>query len=101
VTADVPSGTCDCHVHVFDPRFPLDPERPYTPDTATGAQLDEMHHRLGVSRTVLVQPSPYGVDNSCLLNELRVRGDQSRGVVVFDPATRPPLHRVSPSCWIC
>jgi predicted TIM-barrel fold metal-dependent hydrolase len=93
VTAVVPSGACDCHVHAFDPRFPLDPARPYTPGTATGAQLDDMHRRLGVSRTVLVQPSPYGLDNSCLLDELRTRGNQARGVVVFDPATSPPLQK--------
>jgi predicted TIM-barrel fold metal-dependent hydrolase len=92
VTVVVPSGACDSHVHVFDPRFGFDPERTYTPGTATGAQLDDMHRRLGVSRTVLVQPSPYGVDNSCLLSELRARGDQARGVVVFDPATEPPLR---------
>lgn len=91
MTVVVPPGACDSHVHVFDPRFALDPERTYTPGTATGAQLDEVHRRLGVSRTVLVQPSPYGLDNSCLLSELRAR-EQARGVVVFDPATEPPLR---------
>jgi len=92
MTVAVPPGACDSHVHVFDPRFALDPNRTYTPGTATGAQLDEVHRRLGVSRTVLVQPSPYGLDNSCLFSELRARGEQARGVVVLDPGTEPPLR---------
>jgi predicted TIM-barrel fold metal-dependent hydrolase len=79
-------------VHVFDPRFPLAEDRAYTPGLASGEQLDELHWRLGVSRAVLVQPSPYGTDNSCLLAQLRVRGDRARGVVVFDPASEPPLR---------
>lgn len=87
----VPSGSCDCHVHVFDPRFPYAGDRAYTPGPASGEQLDELHWRLGVSRAVLVQPSPYGTDNSCLLAQLRVRGDRARGVVVFDPAASAPL----------
>lgn len=87
----VPSGSCDCHVHVFDPRFPYAGDRAYTPGPASGEQLDELHWRLGVSRAVLVQPSPYGTDNSCLLAQLRVRGDRARGVVVFDPAAPAPL----------
>ena len=49
-----------------------------------------MHRQLGASRAVLVQPSPYGTDNSCLLSELRRRGDQARGVVVIDPAAGVP-----------
>lgn len=87
----VPPGACDCHVHVFDPRFPYVADRAYTPGPASGEQLDELHWHLGVSRAVLVQPSPYGTDNACLLEQLRVRGERARGVVVFDPAERPPL----------
>ncbi|GAB2993309.1 amidohydrolase family protein [Amycolatopsis acidiphila] len=88
----VPSGACDCHVHVFDPRFPFAGDRAYTPGEASGEQLDELHWRLGVSRAVLVQPSPYGTDNSCLLAQLRLRGERARGVVVVDPASEPPLR---------
>ncbi|MGP4018465.1 amidohydrolase family protein [Saccharopolyspora sp. 5N708] len=88
----VPAGACDCHVHVFDPEFPFAADRTYTPGEASGAQLDELHWRLGVSRAVLVQSSPYGTDNSCLLRQLRERGDRARAVVVFDPAAEPPLR---------
>ncbi|WP_326834357.1 amidohydrolase family protein [Amycolatopsis rhabdoformis] len=88
----IPSGATDCHVHVFDPRFPYSEDRAYTPGAASGEQLDELHWRLGVSRAVLVQPSPYGTDNSCLLAQLRDRGERARGVVVVDPAGGAPLR---------
>jgi predicted TIM-barrel fold metal-dependent hydrolase len=90
VTA-VPAGACDCHVHVFDPRFPYAAHRAYTPGPASGDQLDELHWRLGISRAVLVQPSPYGTDNACLLEQLRLRGERARGVVVLDPSRDAPL----------
>ena len=37
----VPTGACDCHVHVFcDPReFPLSPDRLYTPPPAPVEEL--------------------------------------------------------------
>lgn len=74
----------DCHVHVFEPdRFPLAPGRRYTPGPATTEQLVALHDELGVARAVLVQPSPYGTDNSCLLHALRKLAGRGRGVVVL------------------
>lgn len=73
---------CDCHVHVFDPdHYPWAADRVYTPGTATVADLRAFHASLGVRRTVLVQPSPYGADNRCLLEALPVLG--ARGVAVL------------------
>lgn len=84
----VPEGACDTHVHVFGPfgEFPLDPGRPYTPGPASAADLRALHQALGVARTVLVQPSPYGTDNSCLLDALAKLGGNARGVAVVDPS---------------
>ena len=39
----------------------------------------------GIQNSILVQPSIYGTDNSCLLEGLRQLDDRSRGVVVIDP----------------
>lgn len=84
----VPAGACDCHVHVFDPaRFPLAPHRAYTPGIASIAALEALLAGLGVARTVLVQPSVYGEDNSCLLEALHHLGERARAVIVIDPAT--------------
>jgi predicted TIM-barrel fold metal-dependent hydrolase len=57
--------------------------RPYTPPEATIAQLKAMHARLGITRTVLVQPSFYGTDNSCMLDALAQLGNSARAVAVI------------------
>jgi predicted TIM-barrel fold metal-dependent hydrolase len=44
-----------------------------------------MHARLGITRTVLVQPSFYGTDNSCMLAALAELGTSARGVAVVTP----------------
>lgn len=83
-----PAGTSDTHVHVFDPeRFPYAADRRYTPGRATVSDLRDHCRRLGVDRVVLVQPSPYGTDNACLLAALAELGEQARAVAVIDPAT--------------
>jgi len=86
---DVPAGSCDCHVHLFGPhaRYPLARERLYTPDPALTSDLMAMLDGAGVARAVLVQPSVYGTDNSCMLDAMAAHPDRFRGVVVIDSAT--------------
>lgn len=83
------AGASDCHVHIIGPqaKYPMVPNRPYTPPEATVAQLKAMHARLGITRTVLVQPSFYGTDNSCMLDALAQLGDSARGIAVIDLKT--------------
>ena len=78
------TGITDCHVHIIGPqdKYPMVPNRPYTPQTASVAQLKAMHARLGVTRTVLVQPSFYGTDNSCMMDALAELGPSARAVAV-------------------
>jgi predicted TIM-barrel fold metal-dependent hydrolase len=84
VRFDVPERACDCHVHVFDPRrFPFTASRTYTPESATAAQLLAMHRSLHVSRVVIVQPSVYATDNSCVLDAMKQYGPGARGVAVL------------------
>lgn len=86
----VPDHGCDCHVHVFGPyeRFPLAPDRAYTPGTASITELTSLLSRLGLSRVVIVQASPQGTDNACLvdaLEHINAAGVmQARGVAVID-----------------
>ena len=84
-----PPGSADCHVHVIGPktRFPLAAKRTYTPMDAPTAQLAAMLKRLGLDRDVLVQPSFYGTDNSCMLDCMAALAG-SRGVAVL-PAEVP------------
>jgi len=79
-----PPNACDCHVHVIGPkpRFPLAADRRYTPMDALAGDLAAMLKRLGLERVVLVQPSFYRTDNSCMLDAMaQIKG--SRGVAVL------------------
>lgn len=80
---------CDCHAHIFGRRdiYPLAPGADYVPDNATRAEYQAMLVQLGIERCVLVQPSIYGVDNSCMLDALRALGRSARGVAVIDSTT--------------
>ena len=86
---DMPSGACDCHVHIFgDPRrFPFVPTRVYTPGPASIEELRALHRALHIARVVIVQPSVYGTDNACTLDAMRQIGPGARGVAVIDDAT--------------
>ena len=73
-------------MHILSPNFPLAPTAQYKPKPhlLSSALAFEKSH--GVSNIVLVQPSIYGADNSCLLDALQNLGpERARGVVVFDP----------------
>src|SRR5215472_2164503 len=79
-------GGCDCHVHVVAPleEFPQSATRSYTASPAPLDCLQAIAAPEGVSRFVLVQPSFYGTDNSCLLRVLEKLGEDGRGVAAVD-----------------
>ncbi|KAL4880945.1 hypothetical protein BJY04DRAFT_207859 [Aspergillus karnatakaensis] len=82
----LPSGAWDSHMHVVEPRYPVVPDAAYKPSPHTIADAMSFESTLGINNVVLVQPSIYGVDNSCLLDALRHIGpSRGRGVVVIDP----------------
>ena len=81
------SGACDCHVHIVGPalRYPQVADRSYTADLAPIDTLRGLGRPMGVTRFVLVQPSFYGMDNTCVLDTLDALEGNGRGVVVVDP----------------
>lgn len=80
----LPSGACDCHIHVFDSRYPFAAgAQPVPPATPTQYRL--VQKRLGTTRAVVVAPSSYGLDNRCTLNGLSELGADSRAVVCLAP----------------
>jgi D-galactarolactone isomerase len=88
-----PAGAVDCHMHVFDPRFAYVPGR--SPDTGTVDQYLLLRRRLGLQRCIVVAPSSYGFDNSCLLDALARFGASARGVASIAPDVRDDeLHRL-------
>ena len=80
-----PANACDTHHHIYDGRFPVSPH--WTegfPAGATVADYRLLQKRLGTTRSVVVQPSTYGIDNRCLIDALKQLGRQARGVAVID-----------------
>ncbi|QHI98107.1 amidohydrolase family protein [Xylophilus rhododendri] len=80
----LPAGACDCHMHVYDGRFPAAPGAALLPPDASVADYRQLQQRIGTRRTVLVTPSTYGTDNACMLAGLAALGDDARGVAVVD-----------------
>lgn len=83
----LPKESCDCHAHVFGPaaRYPYAAARAYTPPDSPLGDYLALLDAVGLDRGVLVQPSVYRSDNSCLLDALSAAGGRLRGVVEIDP----------------
>lgn len=84
----IPKGSWDSHMHVIDASYPLAPDAVYRPSSFTLQDALSFESSVGMGNIVLVQPSIYGFDNSCLLDALKLLGpERGRGVVCFDPET--------------
>jgi len=64
----LPVGSIDTHVHVFEERYCLSSDRGYNPPESTLADLKHLHATIGVDRVVFTQPSIYGADNSAIMD---------------------------------
>lgn len=84
---EVPAGACDSHIHVFGSRdrYPSIPAPNYTLPDGGLKHYQNLMPALGISNFVIVQPSFYGVDNTCLLDALVAADGVARGVVVIEP----------------
>lgn len=82
---EVPAGACNSHTHVFGPheKFPLAKERLFSPPHANTDELLALQKALCLDRVVLVQPSPYAADNTCMADALQRLGNRARGVAVI------------------
>jgi len=81
-----PAGACDTHMHIYEPGYSLRAEASHPSQPGTLAHYREVQKRLGLTRTVIVQPSGYGTDNACTLEAMGKLGDTARGVAIIDPA---------------
>ena len=84
---EVPAGACDCHVHLYDARYPAAPQARLRPPDASAADYRQLQQRTGTERVVFVTPSTYGCDNRALHDALAAFGPAARGVAVIDPTT--------------
>jgi D-galactarolactone isomerase len=82
---EAPKGSCDCHMHIYDPRYAAAPGWPVAIPNAPVAAYREVRQRLGTSRAVVVQPNGYAFDNACTEDALRQLGDSVRGIATVRP----------------
>jgi len=79
-----PPGACDTHMHFYDARFPAAPAALITPDDARVEDYRRVQAHLGLERVIVVQPTTYGLDNSCQIEAMHSFGDDARAVFVVD-----------------
>ena len=92
----MPADACDCHHHIYDSKFPIAPSATLKPGDAKAADYQALQKRIGTTRSVVVQPSTYGTDNSCTLDGMAQLGPASRGVAVVDTSvTDAELQRLN------
>ncbi len=88
----LPPGACDAHMHFYDGAFAAAPTTILRPPDATPADDRAVQAAVGLERLVVVQPSTYGLDNSCQLEAMAHFGGDARGVMVVDDRT--PVHEL-------
>ena len=80
-----PPGACDTHMHFYDPKYPLASTALGPPPAGEVETYCALQRRLGLERTVVVQPTAYGTDNRCTLEGMAVLGlARTRGIAVVD-----------------
>lgn len=91
-----PANACDCHMHIYDERFPVARPGSRHQTRASVAEYRLLQARLGTTRTVVVQPASYVTDNAVTLDAIAQLGAQARGVAVVHPdVTDAELERLA------
>ena len=78
-----PPGSCDCHMHVYDDRYAIDPRWTVPPPKAPAAAYKQVQRELGLERVIVVQPNAYGFDNRCTVDAIADLGPQARGIAII------------------
>ena len=79
-----PANACDCHMHIYDAKYPTAPSATLKPPDALVADYKLLQQRIGTTRNVIVTPSTYGTDNRITLDAMAQIGPTARGVAVVD-----------------
>lgn len=80
----VDGPVCDTHMHFYNARYPTAPTALMTPPDAWVEDYRAVQAHLGLSRVVVVQPTTYGLDNTCQIEAMAAFGEAARGVFVVD-----------------
>lgn len=78
-----PTKTADCHIHIYDARYPA---TGHVIANSTVANYRQLQKRIGFERVVIVTPRCYGTDNTVTTDAIKELGiDNARGVGVLRP----------------
>lgn len=90
-----PANACDCHHHIYDARYPVDPNSAIRQGDALVSDYRALQRRIGTARQVIVQPSTYGIDNRITLDAVAAFGAEARAVIVAnDTVSATELRRM-------
>jgi D-galactarolactone isomerase len=82
-------GACDCHIHVYEDKYPLAPTATFKPPHAPASAYREVQEALGLQRAIVVQPTGYGFDNRCTESAIaqlsRAPNRQALGIAIVPP----------------
>ena len=84
-----PPNACDCHHHIYDPRFPFATPGARMVPNALVADYRRLQRRIGTTRNVIVTPAPFPAsvaDNQVTIDALAQFGGNARGVAIISPA---------------
>ena len=73
-----PAGMVDTAIHIYDSKYPIVPTATFKPPAATVADYKKVCARVGIARTIVVQPTAYGTDNRCTLESIEAIGRSAR-----------------------
>jgi predicted TIM-barrel fold metal-dependent hydrolase len=79
-----PAHACDCHMHIYNNRYPVAPSATLRPPDASADDYRLFQKRIGTTRTVVVQPSTYGTDNRCTVDGTAQLGPDAVAIAVVD-----------------
>src|SRR5258705_13342383 len=74
-----PANACDCHMHIYDAKYPTAPSPTLKPPDALVADYKLLQQRIGTTRNVIVTPSTYRTDNRITLDAMAQIGPTARG----------------------
>lgn len=84
-----PPNACDCHIHVYDNRFPA--LAGPAPLDFPASEYRIVQKRIGSTRTVVVSPRTYVTDPRCTLDAISQLGAAvTRGIAWSIPLSRMP-----------
>jgi D-galactarolactone isomerase len=83
-----PANACDCHHHIYDPRFPFSQPGARMVPTSLVADYRLLQRRIGTTRNIVVTPAPFPAsvaDNKVTIDAIAQFGANARGVAIVSP----------------